>query len=167
MNKEVQGHTTSSASHIPLLSRVIDLSDGDILEVGTGYFSTLFLHWMAHILKRNVYSFESDPHWFKRALRSQSKYHKIYKVDNWDELPADKHWGVIFIDHGPGPRRKIEIERFANLADYIVIHDTEPENDKFYGYSEIWPLFKYIYHFNKLNPWTSVVSNTKNLKEIA
>jgi len=154
------------ASHITLLSRVVNLSEGDILEIGTGYFSTLFLHWMAHIYKRNVYSYENDPKWYAKSLRANSKYHKIIFVNNWDELPVDRHWGVVFIDHKPGERRPVEIKRFANSADYIVIHDTEPEHEKEYGLSKIWPLFKYVYHSKKILPWTSVVSNFKKLDNI-
>lgn len=162
----MKSQNSPGASHIAVLTRLIDISEGDILEVGTGYFSTLALHWFAHIYKRKVYSYESDPRWYKRALRMSSKYHFIYKVENWDELPAGKHWGVVFIDHSPAERRMVEIEKFKDLADYIVVHDTEPENDKEYHYSKIWPLFKYIFHYNKISPWTSVVSNLKRLDDI-
>ena len=154
------------ASHITLLSRVVDLSQGDILEIGTGYFSTLFLHWMAHIYKRNVCSYENDPKWYARSLRATSKYHKIIFVNNWDELPVDRHWGIVFIDHKPGERRSVDIKRFANSADYIVIHDTEPEHEKEYQLSKIWHLFKYRYDYKKIVPWTTVVSNSKELDNI-
>lgn len=169
--KEVpKTHTTFAASHIPLLTRVIDISKGDILEIGTGYFSTLLLHWFAHIYKRNVYSYENDPKWYARALKLNSNYHKVFFVQNWDEIPLEtpsgKPWGVIFVDHGPANRRIVEIEKFADKADYIVVHDTEPENDPPYQYSKIWPKFKHIYHFNKVIPWTSVVSNFNNLNNI-
>lgn len=169
----VHGFKSSAApSHSPLLTRVFDISEGDVLEVGTGYFSTLLLHWLAHIYKRNVYSYENDPQWYKRALKAGSLLHKVYKVSSWDELPATfspsgKRWGIVFIDHSPVERRVIEIERFADKADYIVIHDTEPEQDPRYQYSKIWSKFKYIYHGNKVSPWTSVVSNFKNLNNIS
>lgn len=163
--------SSAAASHIPLLTRIFDISEGDVLEVGTGYFSTLLLHWLAHVYKRSVYSYESDPYWYKRALKANSEFHKVYKVGNWDELPggsppSGKRWGVVFIDHSPAERRTLEIERFADKADYIVIHDTEPEQEPHYRYSKIWPKFKYIYHDNKVLPWTSVVSNFKNLNDI-
>jgi hypothetical protein len=154
------------ATHIPLLIRVFDISEGDVLEVGTGWFSTLMLHWLAHIYKRRVYSYESSRHWYERALRYQSPYHKIIKVESWDELPADKHWGLVFIDHSPEARRRVEIERFKDLADYIVIHDTQPEDDKKYQYSGIWRYFKYKKNWTRAKPWASVVSNFKDLKNI-
>jgi hypothetical protein len=51
---------TGPATHIPLLIRVFDISEGDVLEVGTGWFSTLVLHWLAHIYKRQVYSYSTN-----------------------------------------------------------------------------------------------------------
>lgn len=157
-----------SASHLPLLVRIVNASEGDIAEVGTGYFSTLILKWMAHIYQRNLYSFENHKYWYDKAAREATKYHTVIKIEDWDELPVEKspsggRWGLVFIDHMPSQRRKVEIERFANSADFIVIHDTEPDSDKLYKYSDIWKLFKHVYHFKKIYPFTSVVSNFKKL----
>jgi hypothetical protein len=157
---------TGPATHIPLLVRVFDLSEGDVLEIGTGYFSTLILRWLAHMYKRHVYSYENNPNWYQKVIKGNTQYHTQILVDSWDKLPVDKHWGLVFIDHSPPARRIVEIERFAKRADYIVIHDTEPEHDSGYHFSKIWPLFKYVYHWKKLFQWTSVVSNFKDLKKL-
>jgi hypothetical protein len=162
--------TIGLSSHIPLLSRIIDVSEGDIMEIGTSDFSTLFLHWMASVFKRNVYSYENDPVRYMKTLKSNSKYHKVFFVHDWDEIPekspTGKLWGVILVDHSPAERRIEEIKKFADKADYVVIHDTEPDRENEYHYSGIWPFYKYIYHFNKISPWTSVVSNSKKLDNI-
>ena len=154
------------ATHIPLLVRMFDKSEGDVLEIGTGWFSTITLDWLANLYKRHVYSYESSNHWYKRAKRYESKFHHIIKIESWDDLPADKHWGLVFIDHSPEERRHVEIERFKDLADYIVVHDTQPEDDVKYQYSGSWKYFKYKYDWIKAKPWTSVVSNTKDLNNI-
>lgn len=153
------------ASHIVLLTKIFDLSKGDVAEIGTGYFSTLLLHWLANLYGRKVYSYENQTYWLKRALKisSNSPYHKIIFLNSWDKLPDSKHWGLVFIDHAPAERRVIEIKKFANKADYIVIHDTGPESDNEYHFSEIWQNFKYVYHYKQAKPWTSVVSNFKPL----
>jgi len=65
------------ASHIVLLTRVFDKSQGDVLELGTGYFSTLLLHWLATVAKRRVVSYETQKHWYERARRWQSEFHDI------------------------------------------------------------------------------------------
>jgi len=153
------------ASHLPVLVRAFDLSEGDILEIGTGYFSTNVLHWMCETTGRKMISYEMDPKWYERAKRFQTDFHDIIFVKDWDAIPLDKkHWGLAFIDHAPHTRRAIEIERLKDLADFIVAHDTEPAHENEYDYPRIYPLFKYRYDYKKVLPWTSVLSNTNDLK---
>jgi tRNA A58 N-methylase Trm61 len=163
-------HKTDSvmvASHIVLLTRVFDKSQGDVLELGTGYFSTLLLHWLATVAKRRVVSYETQKHWYERARRWQSEFHDIVFCRNLDEADFDqRHWGMVFIDHGPNSRRPTDIRRLADKCDYMVIHDTPPEWDDRYGYSAIWPLFKYRYDYAGMFPPTTVVSNFKDLSDI-
>jgi hypothetical protein len=156
-------------THIPLLIRTFDLSDGDVLEIGTGMYSTLILDWLSRIYKRNVYSYEDNEEWYNRVNKYESPYHKIIKISNWDKLPAKirpsgKRWGMVFVDHRPEGRRIVEVNRFANLADYIVIHDSQDE--KKVKFDQVRKLFKYTHDWKKANTWTSVVSNFKNLKNL-
>ncbi len=158
----------SVATHIPLLVRVFDLSEGDVLEIGTGYFSTLLLHWLATISRRHVYSYESKSAWYQRAKKYESEFHHIVFCGDWDQADFDqRHWGLVFVDHSPGRRRPVEVARLANKADYIVIHDTDPEREGHYEFSRIWGLFKYRYDYTRLWPNSSVVSNCKDLSGIA
>ena len=159
-----------TATHIPLLVRAFTLSEGDVLELGTGYFSTAILKWLCEMSDRTLYSYETGWSWYERAIRKPVPFHKVFKIDNWDEANLERHWGLAFIDHSPAKRRHIEVKRLAYLADYIVMHDTNPEHDyvnsrKGYRYSKIWPLFKYRYDFTKYYPSTSVVSNFYSLEK--
>ena len=152
--------TARMATHVPLLVRAFDISQGDVLEVGTGYFSTTILDWLCSITGRKLVSYETDKGWYDRAKRLQSDYHDVIFVDDWDSIPLDqKHWGLAFIDHSPHKRRAVEIERLANIADFIVAHDTEPRSEQGYDYPRIYPLFKYRYDDKRVEPWTSVFSN--------
>lgn len=170
MTDDRQEHRTDGvmvASHIPLLTRCFDKSEGPVLELGTGYFSTLLLHWLATVAQRHVYSYESRGGWFERAQRWQSAYHHIRKCESWAAVDlAEYHWGLAFVDHSPNRRRPVEIGRLRNLADLIVIHDTEPAWDAEYGYSQIWPLFKWRYDYTGLYPSSSVVSNFRELDDV-
>jgi hypothetical protein len=158
----------SVTTHIPLLARVFDISEGDVLEVGTGYFSTTLLHWLATMFHRKVYSYESREGWYAKALQFESEYHHIVLCQDWKTADFDqRRWGMAFIDHSPGWRRPKEVARLANLADYIVIHDTEPDENDRYAFSKTWGLFKYRYDYTKLRPNTSVVSNFKDLSGVA
>jgi hypothetical protein len=152
------------ATHVPLLTRAFDLSQGDVLEVGTGYFSTTLLDWLCAISDRKLVSYETDPKWYEKAKRMQSDYHDIIFVENWKNIPLEeKHWGLALVDHDPHKERAITIERLKDNADYIVAHDTEPRSEKGYNYPRIYPLFKYRFDDKKVEPWTSVFSNTVNV----
>lgn len=156
------------ATHLPLLLRVFEVSEGDVLEMGTGYFSTLILRWYCEMFGRELYSFESIKSWYEKNKAKPKEFHHLFYTPNFDKAEIERHWGLAFIDHGPNERRVKEIERLANYAEYIVIHDTQPNFHNVdlptnYHYEKIWPLFKYRYDYTKLLPWTSVVSNFHNL----
>ena len=160
-----QSNLCLCGTHIPLLVRAFTLSKGDVLELGTGYFSTAILRWLCEMSGRTLYSYETSNEWYKRATRKRVPYHKVFKIDNWDEAEIERHWGLVLIDHDPGPRRRVEVARLANLADYIVIHDTNPEFDRQYRYSKIWKLFRNRYDFTQYFPHSSVVSNFFSLEK--
>jgi len=152
------------ASHLPTLVRAYDISKGDILELGTGYFSTLMLDWLSAITDRKVVSYETNPDWYARAKKLQSSYHDVIFVESWDKVPfEEKHWGLAFIDCDPHASRATAIERLKDNADYIVAHDTEPRSEKGYNYPRIYPLFKYRFDDKRVMPWTSVFSNFHSL----
>ena len=81
------GNPEPVASHIPLLVRVFDKSEGDILEVGTGYYSTLLLHWLANTSRRYLYSYESDKYWYDRATLKM-------KMENLKNI----RWNLLKVD---------------------------------------------------------------------
>ncbi len=154
------------ATHVPLLVRAFDVSQGDVLEVGTGYFSTTVLDWLCAITGRKLVSYETDPRWYGRATKLQSEYHDVIFVENWDDIPmAEKHWGLAFIDHAPHARRSVDMARLKDSADFIVAHDTEPRSEKLYGYPNVYDLFKYRYDDKRVEPWTSVFSNFYSLEK--
>lgn len=156
------------ATHIPLLVRAFEVSEGDVLEMGTGYFSTLILRWLCEMSGRTLYSYEGSKYWYDRIMQKPKPFHKVFYVPNFDDADIEHDWGLVFIDHGPNERRQKEIKRLAPYADYMVIHDTQPEKSfsvKGYHYENIWPLFKYRFDYTKYMPWSSVVSNKKDLHE--
>ena len=152
-------------SHLPVLIKVLRLTDGPVLELGTGLFSTPYLHWACYDAKRKLVSYENKKEYFntwnytdKRESNNDYTYHERYLVEDWDKIDISEHWGVVFIDHNPGPRRREEMKRVRDNADYVVIHDSDAKNDWYYKYSEYFPLFKYIWH-SDIYPRTTVLSN--------
>lgn len=152
------------SSHLPVLIKALLITQGDVLELGTGIFSTPIIHWLCVPHKRYVYSLEYDPKYLAMVENFGCEYHKIEIIQDWDKADIEKPWDVVLVDHSPGERRKVEIARLANLAKYIVAHDTEWRDERHYHYKEIYPLFKYRYDYYH-KPYTTVLSNLVDLKD--
>lgn len=154
------------ASHLPILAKAVEKSIGPILEMGVGY-STLLLHAMCKQKERVVVSYETDPVWYEKYKKFETEWHYIKLVGSMDEILSDYiDWGVILIDHRPARNRRTQALRFKNKAQYILLHDSEPEQDKFFGYKKIYPEFKYVYQYTKTKPHTAVLSQYKNLLDL-
>ena len=46
--------TKDWSSHLPVLIKLMAMTSGDVLEVGTGIYSTPFLHWACFSQGRNL-----------------------------------------------------------------------------------------------------------------
>lgn len=156
----------SEGSHIPVLIKILSESEGPILELGTGLNSTPVLHWLCNETKRKIDSYESIPMFHRIARNYENDYHKVHFIEDWDTLKIDQHWGVVFIDHWPGKRRNVEMERLSQNADYVIVHDTEPNSDWHYKYSNAFDKYKYRYDYTKAYPNTSIFSNFKDLSNL-
>ena len=149
-------------SHLPVLMKVVGMTTGDIVELGTGTNSTPFLHWSCYPTKRHLVSYDCQPKYFPYAEMFRDDFHEVHFVEDWDKIDLAKPWSVAFVDHSPNTRRIVDIKRLLH-AEYVVVHDTENKRDKDYGYSEIFPLFKYHYKYREVMPHTSVLSNVHDL----
>lgn len=150
-------------SHLPVLMKVVGMTTGPILELGTGWNSTPVLHWMCYPTKRELVSYDAQEKYMDVANMFKDDFHKVELVTDWDALELSREWSVAFVDHSPNTRRIIDIKRLTH-ADYVVVHDTENRRDRDYKYSEIFPLFKYHYKYRDVYPHTSVLSNKHDLK---
>jgi hypothetical protein len=143
----------------------MNISEGPVLELGMGIFSTPVLHWLCLDQKRPLVSYDNNAEYFKQNQAFENSGHTIHYVEDWDKIDIERKWGVVFIDHSPDSRRQIEAKRVANLADYVILHDSEGGNEsKFHFIEAVFPLFKYRYDYKKSRVYTSVVSNFKEFK---
>ncbi len=152
-------------SHLPALMKVINMTDGPVLELGMGMFSTPYLHFACYPARRLV-SYENDIEVYNSLNNFKSNYHEIHFVRDWDKIDLSKRWSVVLVDHNPVSRRKEEIKRIEKNEDYIVVHDTNPRLDGKYKYSEIYPLFIFRKDFNREKPYTAILSNFKDLSTV-
>jgi hypothetical protein len=147
------------STHIPLLMKVFSISSGSVLELGIGPASTPLLHQLCMNTGRKLVSYESNEYYFERHRKFRNENHEIHFVTNWDDINIDTEWGLVFVDHAPDFRRKIETQRVANKAQYIIVHDTQPSASKHYHFETVLPNFRYRFNYTKVEPNTSVVSN--------
>ena len=124
-------------SHITPLLVAIAHTDGPILELGCGDFSTPQIHAICSKLKRLILSTDTSKDWLDRFVHLKTSWHNfqyvpVYENDwdknpkpqMWDAVGNDIHWSVVLVDHRPGERRVVDIDRLRHNADIIVVHDT-------------------------------------------
>jgi len=149
----------------PLLWECLEATGGDVIECGMGDGSTKQLHDYCKERKRLLYSYEYDFQWFKKFKDLRTEWHDIvyiYGEDKKWDFVNERHVAIslLFIDHSPGERRKVDIELFAWKADIIICHDSEPSADFGYQMRDRLAKFKYIKEYEvEKGAWTTAVSN--------
>lgn len=148
-------------SHLPVLNKILNISSYDVLELGMGLYSTPFLHWVC-FPDRKLVSYENDKECYHMNFQYNKGLHEVYCVNDWEDAEIMRKWDVVFIDHSPSQRRIVEIKKLANLANYIIVHDTQ-RNKKFCDFESVFSDFKYRYDYTLATPRTTVLSNFKDL----
>lgn len=127
-----------------------------ILEMGCGEGSTPYLLDYCKKNKRELISYDYQKEWAE-------KYNAIY-VSDWDIINHEEY-SVILIDHSPGERRHIDIEKLKDKCEYMIIHDTEPAATG-YMLNKIWHLFPYKRNLKTDGAWATIVSTKNEIPEI-
>lgn len=167
MNRKL-GDAEFGTHMAPLVTAVMNTT-GPVFEMGCGDYSTPILHAICTAQQRQLLSTDTSKDWLALFKDLESPWHTfqyvpVYSNDwdlhpnpsKWDEVGCQS-WGVVFIDHRPGERRKVDIARFADTADIIVVHDTESLG---YGYEPVLSKFKYRYDYMRYTTRTTLVSNS-------
>ncbi len=154
-------------THLACLIQAMSKTDGDVLELGMGLFSTPYLHYQCMLSKRKLVSYENFESYanFFIEYRYPNEYHEINIVEKYADADIEKPWDVVLIDQTPDDSRAEEAKRLANLAKFVVIHDANPKQDHIYHYSEIYPLFKYKTVWDKDKNPAAVLSNFVDLSD--
>jgi len=155
-------------THLVALIKTMSLTDGDVLELGMGLFSTPFLHYRCMLSNRKLVSYDNNRAWTRWFIKYgyENPDHEIRYVKDWDDADIEKPWDVVLVDHSPDYRRIEEIKRLAKWAKYIVIHDANKEYERNYHYSTIYPLFKYKKIWSKEAGHVGVLSNFVSLDNL-
>jgi len=147
-------------NHLILLYLALELTAYDernlpVMELGCGDGSTRQLKTFCLANKRPFKSYDSNKEWAE-------KYDSKHIVDWQTSDVYDDNFSVVLVDEAPGENRWLSIQRLANKADIIVIHDSEPAATG-YMLDKIWHLFKYKLDYRTEGAWATAVSNTIDL----
>lgn len=127
-------HLNNESNHRIFLWEALKLTDGLVVEFGSGHGSTPFLREYCEKNDRTFESFENHPEWAKVTGSNL--------ISDWNDIPLKKA-DVLFIDHAPGERRKHELVIYKDAAKIIVIHDTEKAADHGYQCRQHFSKFKW------------------------
>ena len=160
-------------THLPALIKAFSKTTGDVLELGMGVFSTPYLHYACLLAKRNLVSYENFKEYYDFFVKYdyENEYHEINFVEKYEDADierswdVDNPWDVVLVDQTPYSSRVETIKRLAERAKYIIIHDSNPSNNKVTHYSEIYPYFKSRADWNGDNNRTTILSNLVDLKD--
>jgi len=176
----VAGGLPDFGTYAPVLSALIAVTDGPILELGSGDNSTPLLHLVSVATGRKVVTAETDPVWLGKYKDYESPLHEFHLIkqrdaavrndssyyrwqagwDAWDRIEQN-HWGVALVDQFPGEVRASTIKRLKGNCGYIVAHDSEEDYGAGgnYSYKSVMPLFKYTWEWRRFRPYTLVLSD--------
>ena len=149
------------ATHISILLACLEHTQGPVLELGSGLFSTPVI--AAFAVDRFVRTIESDPNWHARVcqfcnVQPVTKHrHQVVYVPDYEDAPiADHHWSVVLLDHEPPARRGIDAARLRDNCQLLIGHDSQHPD---YGYGPVFDTFKFRFTDERMMPWTTVVSD--------
>lgn len=135
------------------------MTGGPILELGSGDFSTHFLHMTG----RPVLTIEPQTAWFCKysGYNNGDTRHvisiPIYPSCSYFSLYP--HWSIVFVDSAPGEDRVKLIKALRNKTDFFVVHDAEDSPVANYGFAACFKTFKYVWKWGKCNVDTAVLSD--------
>jgi hypothetical protein len=158
-------------SHLPALLACIAVTDGPVLELGVGHFSTPHLHALCGAMGRLLGSWEDNREWFEEfRLKYESKKH-WFQCGSYLEAvkvgPDNRgRFGVAFIDNSPGGEgRSVPFRALIEISEFVVVHDAQKDAENFQAVEMMleglhWHLCTGYF------PHTLVASKTRQIPEV-
>ena len=152
----------SFATHLPALAGCVAHTDGPVLELGSGLYSTPVLHAMCQ--GRELVTTDSNAAWLDRLRYMESDTHRFVHVEDWERLPLlDRDWSVALVDQSPGRSRARTIARLKDRAEFIVVHDSQAH--EYYGFEPLLSSFRFRADFFEpgIKVRTTVVGDVRDI----
>lgn len=128
-------------THQLVLLDALGRTDKPVLELGSGIWSTVQIHDALKNRDIKILTIESKQKWFNQYLYLKTKLHDLRHVNDTD-MPAfyehdDVEWGLVFIDNPTWTARKLAVQKYKGVADYVVLHDCDYILEKNHTYGRI------------------------------
>lgn len=147
-------------TYLPLLGEALKQTKGTVIEYGMGDSSTPILHDYCAKYNRKLRSYDSSLDWYSKFSHLSNVDHSVTYITNWDNA-FDPDADVVLIDHAPGERRQVDIEKYAGTNAILVVHDTQPSADHGYNMRRLFSLFKTVKEFKSEGSWATLLTNRK------
>ena len=154
-----------AGSHVAALAAAVmqTAGEGPVLECGSGDHSTPLLHLLCR--DRLLVSADSNRDWLARFEKFRSDRHQFEYVENWRRWRGieERQWAVAFVDCSPSEDRVDLLDRLQGRATFVVVHDTETDEDaaRVYAFESVLNRFKYRSDYRIFRPYTSIVSDVR------
>lgn len=114
-------------THKLLLSAILRRVNKSVLELGVGHNSTPLIHNAMKRKNIDILTIDSDSYWIRRYAKLKSDKHK-FKYYNSEELKGfyatdTTAWELVFVDNSPWEARTQAINKYREIADYVILHD--------------------------------------------
>lgn len=152
------------ATHLPALVAAVMATDGPVLELGCGCFSTRWLHAVCGHQRRLLVSVETSREWMAEYADLECEWHHFCwcakHQDNsptqFAEVEAVSFWSVILVDLACYGMRATALRDMADRARYIVVHDAETTSCA--AFTAAMAKFAYRWDCSAKGPTTRILS---------
>ncbi len=174
------------STHQALLVAALAHTDGPIIEMGGGWYSTPLISSFSVASQRRALTIETGEYVFNLLNGLATDLHEVLFLPGFDFDQIGKFAprqgrslasyvnlqenflatlshrdlgmvSVAFVDQAPGFLRVPAIEYFADKAEYIIMHDTE--HVAYYHYEPVLSTFASRWDFTLHKPQSVIVSN--------
>ena len=151
-------------THLPVLFACIASTDGPVIELGCGWYSTPLIH--AATPNRQVLTLDKDKGWLDKFQYLASERHQIELVKDWSRPTLVPKlgavlWSVCLVDCESHGERRDALAFVRPRCRYVILHDSEvPE------FAPVMGQFRYRLDFKRMTPNTTVFSDYQPLDQI-
>ncbi len=141
------------ATHLEVLIGTAAMTEGPILELGCGHYSTLPLAALAAAQNRQFKAQASNREW-------AAQFGELVEVVDWNAwvppLPdGGGKWGMVFLDSEEAVRDRVKrLPILADITDTVVMHDANVAYGV-PGFKDLIAKYKQCLMFRRYVPWTA------------